>query len=223
MPRKPHFSELRELQRQYLQLRWDAICARGDQSFYARSINTHVVSSALGHDVGADASGADSSAARHNLPSYADSAAPLITILNLFVDSATCGFRSRKRRFTDFGDGMLSIDAAEGALPFIEATGSHGIRHLYLRLHCSTRELLPRECQRLQGAQTVHCNFTHIRVDVSRPYLFLGVARSHRQLPATYSAALRQWGSAPPRIPLCRPHLCAWRDAHAAHFNGWAA
>lgn len=124
MVRKPPYYELRQLQREFLQLRWGAICARNDQSFYSRHVDTRAVTFALGDvpDVlkipGAPtAVASDSSASRHNIPSYVDPSAPLLTSAFLLLDAATCGLMTRSRQLTDFGDGMLAYDASKGMPP----------------------------------------------------------------------------------------------------------
>ena len=127
--RKPQFSELRELQREYLQLRWNAVCARNDQSHYARSIDTLVVSHAMGWgrwainsltSGGAQVAAGPSAETRlnfENLPSWVDtSMSPFLPSLFLFFDAATCGLLARRRQFTNFADGMISYDADNGVL-----------------------------------------------------------------------------------------------------------
>ena len=107
---KPSFKELRELQREFLLLRWRSICSRGDQAFYARSIDTHVVSNALGGSDGVAHPSAttrggdlvDPIGARHSLPSVVDAASPYLSSAFLFADAATCGLLARRRQFTDF-------------------------------------------------------------------------------------------------------------------------
>lgn len=120
--RKPPFAQLLELQRKFFALRWKAICDRGDQTFYTRTVDTHVVSFALGHphDIGAhDVIPAGEvaqpeAAARNNLPSFVEAASPFLSSAFLLIDSATCGALTRHRKFVDFGDGMISYNAKEG-------------------------------------------------------------------------------------------------------------
>lgn len=134
---KPSFKALRELQREFLLLRWSAICARGDQAFYARSIDTHVVTHALGAEGIPDfglgernGTPSDNLGARHSLPSVVEAASPFLPPLFLVLDAASCGLLSRRRRFANFvsessnlpaaiehlcvlqGDGMISYDQA---------------------------------------------------------------------------------------------------------------
>ena len=137
--KKPNFAELRELQRSFLQLRWEAICARGDQAFYSRSINTHVVTHALGHIEGAEALGARTTEARtkvrHNLPSHAAAASPLLSSAFLFVDAVTCCLLTRHRKFSDFGDGMISYNSKQGKVEFYpESVRSYRSRRLMIAL-----------------------------------------------------------------------------------------
>ena len=112
---KPLFYELRELQREFLLLRWDAICARGDQAHYARSIDTHIVSHATGHK--SNAKNPHSERLNFdNLPSFVEASSPFMSSTFLFVDAATCGLLGRRRKFSNFGDGMISYDSANGQI-----------------------------------------------------------------------------------------------------------
>lgn len=78
---------------------------RSDQVFYARTINSHVVSS-----VSSSISTEDGkTATRSNLPADASPASPAISTISLLLDAASCGYRSRRRAFIDFGEGMLSF------------------------------------------------------------------------------------------------------------------
>lgn len=134
-PKKPPFASLREFQRQYLQLRWDAICARGDRAFYSRSIDTHVVTYALGPGAGAESLGVEGSAqadgSRKNPPSNARNVSPILSARFLFFDAATCGLLSRRRKFTDFGDGMLAYNAREAVVEYYpESASSYRSRRL---------------------------------------------------------------------------------------------
>lgn len=112
--RKPIFRQLLELQREYLQLRWDAIKARGEQAFYSKNVDTHVVTYALSRGA-TDEESHEVDTTRHNLPAHAASASATLTTGFLFIDAATCGLYSRRRKFTDFGDGMVSYNDVNGA------------------------------------------------------------------------------------------------------------
>ena len=99
---KPGSTELRELQRQFLQIRWQAICDRGDQAFYSRTIETAIVANAPGY-VGTASAGARAAKTRHNLPSNAAAATPLLSSAFLFLDAVSCCLLTRRRKFSDFG------------------------------------------------------------------------------------------------------------------------
>ena len=118
---KPPFHELRRLQRDFLQLRWEAICARGDGAFFARHIDTSAVTFALGDIPDAlivpgarPAALTNTTVSRRNLPSYVDASSPLLSSWFLFLDAATCGLTTRRHQLTDFGDGMISYDSRRG-------------------------------------------------------------------------------------------------------------
>lgn len=118
--RKPRFAVLRELQREFLQLRWCAISSRGEQAKFSRTIDTHVVTHALGLRAATDAAGshgasADSRLNYDNLPSAVISSAFLLSSAFLFADAASCGMLARRRKFRNFGDGMISYDRVNGA------------------------------------------------------------------------------------------------------------
>lgn len=85
-----------------------------EDAFYSKNIDTMVVTHALGHDGDSVTGGSQPSAVRagrHNLPSHAAAASPLLSSGFLFLDALSCGLLSRQRKFSDFGDGMISYDA----------------------------------------------------------------------------------------------------------------
>ena len=143
---KPLFSHLRELQRQYLLLRWESICARGDQAFYARTIDTHVVTFALGRGLGSEVLGVegpsvstDGSAVRSNLPSSARSASPMLSTYFLLMDAASCGLLTQRRRFSNFGDGMISYNESAGKITRSTEAAAHTLQLWKTRLNARTR------------------------------------------------------------------------------------
>ena len=115
---KPGHAALRRLQREFLQLRWTAIEARGEEGSFSRTINTQIVtnvekelSNRTGDQTAAATAASPVKSSRNHLPSHARPASPLITSWFMFGDAASCGLLSRRRRFRDFGDGMLSYNA----------------------------------------------------------------------------------------------------------------
>lgn len=132
---KPSVAECRELQRQLLQLRWAAICSRDDQAFYARTINTGVVTNALA-SAASGAAATDGGGSRHSLPSRAAASSPMISTLSLLLDAASCGLAMRRRRLMNFGDGMLSLvdDVQVRVEYFPEDVASYRSRRLAISL-----------------------------------------------------------------------------------------
>ena len=116
---KPDSAYLDELQRHFLQLRWDAISARNDHAFYPRDIDVGVALNAMGDTSARNGAPGELAAiarasGRRNLPSFAKPASPMLSSYTLFMDAATCGLANRRRKISDFGDGMIEYDVDQG-------------------------------------------------------------------------------------------------------------
>ena len=135
---KPKQTTLRQLQRDFLQLRWDAIVARGEQASYSPTIDTRVVTNvrtdAAKPGRSSDVSRAATTVAvsgRSHLPSHAKPTSPFISSSFMFFDAASCGLLSRRKRFRNFGDGMISFDDTSFSVEYVrENKKSYNARRL---------------------------------------------------------------------------------------------